>query len=463
MTTQTQTNSDMNNKHYLGSIMLIIGGIVLFFLLALGSFTDNRFGTHMVLNSDLSSGPDWYLYLISSIALLIVIAGIVLLVLNTFNVFRLNDSRDRTLTTGAFFLMGSAAFVLALSSISFAAFNWQYFKSQADNGIAVAATAMMTLSIIGIVASLGYTIFGLIVPMNNNEKLYLTLRNTSIGLVALGWLVFNLCINSFGAMGGDANVLIAGLTGHDGLLTTAGTAINSVDFASMDAKTFYQSFLQDAIGVPWAAANVGGFTDYWDTGTGGIADILNAAGLGALNELVASQGGLQNVMIDLGPNLVELGSGKEGMIMGVNNSFNSFLIFTLLVSAGFVGLPLYGVLTYSGTSRDNKSIMFFGSLIVILAMTLVYLFLLLTPYMVGYDASTQHVGLLELLLYGNFEPSIAPGLIALPGEAGGIHSAVVYFSDEYNGTIVWWIAEAITFIVPVAAFVGTTLFIKLKK
>ncbi len=462
MTTQTQTDSNMNNTNYLGSTMLILGGVVVFFLLVLGSLTDNRFGTHMVLNSDLSSGPAWYLILISLISMAVVAAGVTLIILDKVNVFKINDSRDRALTTGSLFLMGSAAFVLALSSISFAAFNWQFFESQIQNGTADAAIAMMSLSIIGIVASLGYIVFGLIVPVNQNEKLYLTLRNTSVAFVALGWFVFNVCINSFGSMGGDAAVLVDGLLGKDDVLANIGSILQNNEISGLDIYHFVtgEEGEPDKGNLVW-----NNIIAAWDGKTPSpVWGALNLIHEG-LGDFIKDEGGIGAILSNsqLTTDLVELGSGKEGPIMGVNNSMNSMMIFSLLITATFIGLPVYAGLTYSGTSKDKPSIMYISSIIIIIAMSVIYLFLLLTPYMVSYDPATQHVGILGLLFTGNYDPSIAPGLIALPGEPGGIHSAIVYFSDEYNGTIVWWIAETLTFIAPVAAFVSTTLFIKLKK
>ncbi len=473
--TNINTVENKESRFSWGAFAAIAAGLIYIYLIAMGSWTDNRFGTHLVLSTDLSSAGEqgWFLIFVAIIGSIVAIAGIVTLVLNYLGVIKLNESQDNSLKIGSTLLIGSAAFILALSSISFAAFNSQYFESEGiiEKGTSNQAWAWISLTIITTALIIGLTIGSMITNIISIEdKLYRTLRNSSIALVALGWFVFNLCINSFGAMGGDANVLVAGLTGNDQLLTHLGTAFTDADLsglsstvASMDAKTFYQTFLEDIvvaqIGLPgkWATAQAV-FAPFYNKGTGPLVSQL-----GALGQLVASQGGLQNLLVNLGPAINELGplitalgAGKEGMIMGVNNAFNSYLIFTLLLLTGLVGIPAYGVLTHG--KEEKTSIMFWGSITLIIAMYVLYFFLTLTPYMVnskGYESS-----ILGGLLLGDYGPSIAPGLIALPGNDGGINSAIVYFSPQYNGTTIWWLSEVLTFIILPASFVGSWLTIK---
>lgn len=479
-----KTNTTNKNSIPWGAIMLIIAGLVVIFLLALGSWTDNRFGTHMVLDIDLTSGPIWYLCLIATVGSLISITGIILIVLNAIGVYELDSTKDRTLMIGSFLLMGTSAFVLALSSISFAAFNWQFFDSQFEHGTAIAAQAMMGLTIVFITASLAYTVFGMVVPLNQADKMYYGMRNTSIGLIALGWFVFNVCINSFGAMGGDANVLVDGLFGKTDVLLNLGNTLNAMDgstlaeWATMTGKNSKDAFVYMIDNTPigliinnkipgtgeslWILGGTVQLPKWWnDIWTIGIAEspklspLPNVSLPFSLQQIIesASTSGIAQL---IAKEVVELSTGKEGMIMGVNNSVNSFMIFMSLLLAGFVGLPLYAKLTYK-TQGEKPSIMFWGSIIVIISMTVIYLFMLLTPYMVSSEGAP---GLLGMLLDGQIGNSLAPGLVAFPGHDGGIHSAIVYFSDEYNGTPLWWIVEGITFVVPVASFVGTWLFLR---
>ncbi len=458
METQTKNSNNKTNAISKGSIVFAISGLVLIFLLVLGSWTDNRFGTHMVLDIDLSSSPCWFLCLVSTIGVLVTITGLVFLTLNALGIFKLDENKDKTLKIGGYLLMGAAAFSMALSSISFAAFNWQFFKSQLENGISDTAIAMMTIAIVGITVSLSYVVFGFFYELNTDDKLYLTLRNSSMGLLALGWLVTNVCINSFGSMGGDANVLVAGLTGHDNLLSGIGTLLNSgEDITGLDIYHYVtgETGKPGTFDVVWK--NIIAAWDGKQNSTVWAAINLVIPGLGTF---IKEHGGLGNLLTNnetgLGEQLVQLGSGKEGMIMGVNNSFNSYAIFTLLVLGGTVGLPLYGYLTYNSASEDKLSVMYWGSIITIAAVSALYLFLALTPYMVK---GAPEAGLIGMLLDGNFAPSIAPGLIALPGEPGGIHSAIVYFSDEYHGTIIWWISEVLIFAIPVASYLGTLMYV----
>ncbi len=455
---QTITTENKISKISQGGIALIAGGLIFIFLLALGSWTDNRFGTHLVLSSDLSSSPEWFLITIAVIGSMVALAGIALAILKPLGVFNLDEKKERGLVIGSVLLIGTAAFILALSSISFAAFNWQYFSSElsSSNGISNQAQAWMSLTIIAVVLVIAFIILSMLNLINMEDKMYRTLRNSSVALVALGWFVFNLCINSFGAMGGDANVLVENLTenliGVKISLVGLGEILTNDQLASLadiTAKDFYQTFLEDIIvnkiGVAgkWASAQLV-FNSLWNKGTiPGVATLPFALG-----DLIHTIGNNAETLSQGGNYLQSF--AKEGMIMGVNNSANSILIFTSLLGLGLIGIPVYGVLTYN--SEDKTSIMFWGSIGVIIAAFALYFILLLTPYM----AAVEEHGILESLLLGEFG-GFAPGLIAQAGQPGGIHSAIVYFSPQYNGTTVWWIAEVITFIIPVVAFITAWL------
>ncbi len=468
---QTITTENKTSKISQGGIALIAGGLIFIFLLALGSWTDNRFGTHLVLSSDLSSSPDWFLYTIAVIGSVTAIAGIVLAILKPLGVFNLDEKKERGLVIGSVLLIGTAAFILALSSISFAAFNWQYFSSElsSSKGISNQAQAWMSLTIIAVVLVIAFIILSMLNLINMEDKMYRTLRNSSVALVALGWLVFNLCINSFGSMGGDAEVLVQGLAGIS--LSNIGSVLNEklpelqtlstigeqLDYiSSFTGNELYTIITgNDAPGkFDVVAKNV---IKVWDDGTG--AGMMAIAAVSpALKNLISNQGGLANLLHTISLPLEVVGHlptylqsfAKDGMIMGVNNSANSILIFTSLLGLGLIGIPVYGVLTYN--SEDKTSIMFWGSIGVIIAAFVLYFILLLTPYM----AAVEEHGILESLLLGEFG-GFAPGLIAQAGQQGGIHSAIVYFSPQYNGTTVWWIAEVITFIIPVVAFITAWL------
>lgn len=436
--TTTSTNTQKVSKFSWGAIATIIAGALFIYILAMGTWTDNRFGTHLVLSSDLSSAGDqvWFLYFVTVVGLLTIVAGIVALVLDILGIIDLDEQKDNSLKIGATLLIGSAAFILALSSISFAAFNWQFFESEIENGVANQAYAWTSLVTILTVLTIAFTIIGLTGLVNLDRKLFVTLRNSSIAFVALGWFVFNLCINSFGAMGGDAEVLINGLTDGKVSLVALGENIENIDFAAiaaMDAKTFYQEVLQTHISalskIPWSLAAVV-VTPLWNN---------------TLQPLFANLASNPDAVQHLAGILT--GFAKEGMIMGVNNSANSMLIFISLLGLGLVGIPVYGVLTHS--NDEKRSVLMWGSIYTIVAITILYLFLTLTPYM----APVEEYSLAEQLFKGEYG-GFCPGLIAQAGQAGGIHTAIVYFSGQYNGTAMWWIAEVLTFLIPVAAFTG---------
>ncbi len=434
--TSTATTTK-TSKFSWGAIATIIAGALFIYLLAMGSWTDNRFGTHLVLSSDLSSAGEqgWFLYFVLVVGLLTIVAGIVALVLDILGIIDLDEQKDNSLKIGATLLIGSAAFILALSSISFAAFNWQFFDSEIANGTSSQAWAWIILTIVATIVTIGFTITGLTGVVNLDRKLFVTLRNSSIAFVALGWFVFNLCINSFGAMGGDAEVLINGLTDGNVSLAALGEKLEAAEIdlapiAAMDARTFYEEVLQTHISalskVPWIAASV-------------IVEPLWNNTLQPLFQHFADNPGALAVILK--------GFEKEGMIMGVNNSANSMLIFISLLGLGVVGIPVYGVLTHG--NEEKRSVLMWGSIYTIAAITGLYLFLTLTPYM----APVEEYSLIEQLFKGEYG-GFCPGLIAQAGQAGGIHTAIVYFSGQYNGTAMWWIAEVLTFLIPVGAFTG---------
>ncbi len=430
MTTQTQKE---NKNYYKGSLVVILAGVAFIFLLALGTWTDNRFGTHLVLSSDLSTAGEqgWFLWFVTAVGLGFIIFGIA-----SLTSLNINESQDKSLTIAGMLLMGSAAFALALSSITFAAFNWQYFDQQIKNGTADAAYACIAIVVIATAFVIGFIIITLANGVNMHEKKYLTLRNTTMALMFLGWLVFNICIQSFGSMGGDANVLVAGLTGNDELLSNVGTFVSDPSNTPTGLEIFQHVTGKDKPG--WSQFVWKGFISIWDNKIAGIFP-------------------------SIGKDLIELGSGKEGLIMGVNNAMSSYSIFALTALTGFVFIPLYGMLSYKNTSAEKTSLVYRASLISIIGLTAIYLFLAATPYMPSEEATyfggNATLNTLYLLLTGNYDPSWAPGLIALPGQEGGIHSAIVYFSDEYHGTTIWWVSEALTFIVPAIIFLSVMLTI----
>ncbi len=482
METTNIKTENKNNKLSWGAFATFAAGLIYMYLIAFGTFTDNRFGTHLVLSIDLSSAgsQEWFLWFVVAVGTLVAIAGAITFVLNYLGVIELNESQDSALKIGSTLLIGSAAFILALSSISFAAFNWQYFDSELTNGTSNQAYAWISLTIIATAIVIGLTICVLTNVFTIDRKLYLTLRNSSIALVALGWLVFNVCINSFGAMGGDANVLFENLTGFSlayvgetlSTIPAFATAENIGDALVVASNMTPEEFYKDVLLVvkpdlpKWMVASIP-FTSFWENG---VSPLVKPFVPDAFYDLVVSTGGLQNLLFDGGqllegvsvlPNYLETFE-KVGPIMGVNNSFNSLLIFLSLLGLGLFGIPIYGVLTYN--NKEKTSIMFWGSIVTIISVYTLYFFLTLTPYMVnmdGYNPPTnERMATIVLLLTGNYDPSIAPGLIALPGYSGGINSAIVYFSPQYSGTVVWWISEVITFIIPAASFVGAWLTIR---
>lgn len=455
----------------ISSISLILAGFFIFFLLALGSYTENRIGSHLVLDFDLISSPSWFLIFIDSISLLLILAGIIIFFINFFKIKIIEEKHERVLILGSILFIGFSAFILALSSISFSAFNWQFFESQIESDISAMSVSMMSLVIIGY-----FLIFTLIATGINffdlNKKLYITLRNSFVALIALGWFVFNLCINSYGAMGGDSDVLVKGLMGTS--LTEIGDIISDselansfeelgelfLNFSSMEAEEFYNEvLLGSGADLPiWFVAK-DSFTNFWETGEAPAIGLVIPE---FLYKLVVSANGLQNLfekgghlfikITDTLPNFLR-SFAKDGPIFGVNNSFNSHLVFVLLIITGIILIPLYGYFTYTKFDQNNQQIIYYSSLTIIALMFILYLFLILTPYMVGYDSNEHYISMVEALLTGKYDPSIAPGLIALPGEEGGIHSAIVYYSPEYKGTVVWWIAEILTFIFLIVPFI----------
>ncbi len=475
METTNQKITTENKKLMMGALALVIAGLAFIFLIPLGSLTDNRFGTHLVLSSDLSTAGEqgWFTVLTMVTGLAFVGAGIKLAVFNNLNIININENQDRTFKMGATLLVGSAAFILALSSISFAAFNSQYFESQIKNGTSDQAWAWIALTWISVAAviifiALGY--FGIIRLEKNN--VYLTLRNSSVALVALGWFVFNLCINSFGAMGGDAAVLAENLWGIS--LTQLGVNVSQIEsidsLAQLGEYTGLDIYhlVTGETGEPGKVDIVwNNVIKLWDEGKGPAIAILDGIVPG-FGTLIQNEGGLANLFTDLAFTLPDtLGVylqtfSKSGPIMGVNNSMNSLLIFISLLGTGVIGIPLYGVLVGSNYDENKTSVMYVGSIVLIVVMSLIYLFLALTPYMaetIPYNYDKPLMEVINSLLLGKYG-GFCPGLIAQAGNPGGIHSALVYFSPQYDGTITWWIAEVLTFVSLVASFVGSWLVIK---
>ncbi len=448
--TKTQ-NKKFNNNSSLTLMLMLIAGFLVFWLLAAGSLTENRFGTHILFNGDMNSSPVWYILTISYISILFMIGAMVLLSLELRGKFKLNVPQEKVIRIISFLIIGISGFMIGISAISFATFQTAFFKSQlfhphmfgslavADQGLAIGS-----ISLILIIGAMAVMTFFMFAKIEFNDKLYFVLRNVSIAAVAAGWFIFNMNVNAFGAMGGDLNVLVKGITDGKVDLTKI-DGENLIQLGNMDAEVFYDDFvkpLDDWFPNWWIADKF--FTPLWEGGT--IPKIpfitknpINVPGQG-LHYLLLSIGTIsRNLHLSL--------FDKSGSIFGTNNSIAADLLFTTTM-ASIVALPIYGTYTYYKVEDNSKSFVYDASIFIIIGVTALYGFLAwITPYIpVG---SNEYIpSMKDALLNGKYN-LIAPGLVAAPGMHGGLASAAVYYFPLYKGTITWWITFSIMFIIPV--------------
>ena len=458
---EEKVNKKFRSNSSLTLMLMMIAGFLTFWLLVAGSLTENRFGTHILFNSDMKSSPLWYSLSISYISILFMIGSMVLLSLDLRGKLKLNSSQEKIIRISSFLVIGISGFMIGISAISFAAFQTEFFKSQlfhphmfgklavADQGLAIGS-----LSIILIVGVMAIMTFLLFAKVEFNDKLYFTFRNVSIASVAAGWFIFNMNINAFGAMGGDLNTIVKGLS--DGKFD-----LSSVDghtwlgWSQMTAKNFYKDvlkpFIDDGefldIKLPIYSLVSKWFDPIWNGGhVPGLVSKWKSFD-------IPEGHGLQNVLYNT--SFVVSGLDKPSLLFGTNNSIQAILLFATTMGL-IVALPTYGIISYYKVEDNSKSITYDFSVFVIFAVTALYGVLAwITPYIpFGDNGDNYTMSIIDALYNGKYN-AIAPGLIAPPGMHGGISSAVVYYFPFYKGTIVWWMSFGLMFIIPVVGLINS--------
>ncbi|BDU67371.1 MAG: hypothetical protein TYPL_0240 [Candidatus Tyloplasma litorale] len=448
---ETLANSVVKEKKNILTIsLLFLAGVLIFFFLVSGTLTDNRFGSHLVMSADLTASPMWYGLTMTYISFALIIIAIILFIFDQRGQLNISEDKLRVIRLGSLFLMGISAFFIALSSITFAVFNNDFFTNHVNNEWrslveinnlgnitsttkwATQGVAIASLSIIFIVGIIATTIFFLFRKKEVSNKFYYSVRNGAVLLSALGWLVFNINLMAFGAMGGDAGILINGVLGTDFNWNDLGSTLGDIS-----AEDFYTNVLRKVDdSLPGWTISRKWFTEIWDTGSTsiiGIGDISIGFPLGAF---IHNSG-------DWVANL-----SKDSFLLGVNESFPaSFIMLILLL--GFVMVPAYIYIDYKNFDDNRISITYYAAVITLVTITIIFLSLAwIAPYIITWDG--DYNPLLDGLIAGD-PAGIAPGLIGQAGTAGGINGAIIYFSPNYSGTICWWIALVVVILTPFVA------------
>lgn len=488
------------DRYIATSLMMIAGGFILFFLLVCGSYTDNRFGTHLVFSGNLTSSPDWYISIINLISITIMLIGAVSLIASLINRKGImNANQQRVIRAGSLALMGVASISIGLSSTVFAAFNNNFFfgptvtlKSDTFLGlqtISLQSFVIALLSIAGIFAVIITTGVLAIRSAGMSRKAYTSIRNAGLIMAAAGWFVFNFDLMAFGALGGDANVLISGLAaslGHDDLDIAAFFAnenhnlesiANFLDQAEDVTAEQFGNLITPIIGNLLGGSDLSAIkpvvSSLWDNAKGLVAapaiKILNEIHEG-LGTFIKGQGGFQPLILNISSLVREASTvvdpifnwlgdlSKPSLLEGVNESLNAFLILGLLSLFVVILGPLYGILDYRNKESDGNTIVYRTALYSLILLILVFTFsALVIPYIPGGKADVNNYSLLNALITGN-GAGIAPGLIAPAGVEGGINTAVVYFSPNYHGTITWFILLGAVIAVPFISFFVELIF-----
>ncbi len=454
------------NKKWTFFIIALSAFLMMFFLI-LGSLSNNRFGTHLVFNGDLLNSPLWFILSIIVISLITIIGFLKVYDLSRKNRMHYSEDTDKIFKISSFLLIGTSIWFIALSAFSFAAFNWQFFDSQIHDGLKygnlpIALQGMVigisVIVVLGIILLLTY--IGIFSKFNMSDRLYYTMRNSIFAFIALSWFGFVLSTVAFGAMGGDANVLLSGLTHGNINLEEIGKKLETVlpTFDSLSDQLAYlgslggeQIYQFVTGGTTPGPSEVGWkqFIQLWDYGTGLGWSAINQIkpGLAALISNNSGIGGLLISLSNITQGIVDYGGGiseilisfaKPGIIFGVNNSLNAYLLFTSMFLI-LIGIVIYSILSYLKYEKNIDSMTYNISIYSIIGITFLFAFMSwITPYIPGvFENGTI------------FDSSLLPGLIAGPGEPGGISSAFVYFLPGYFGTVGWWTMFWILLAIPV--------------
>ncbi len=462
MELNTSINSnELNNSGYkinkkLTSFLVLGSAILIQFFLIYGSLTENRFGTHLVFNGDLISSPLWFMLSILVISISFIVLYLVYLGMSQWGVITYKESADKSFKIGSLFLIGFAIWFLALSSFSFAAWNYQFFESQINDGLKYNGISISLQSlIIGIFAII---VLGLIListkfvayfNKNFSNKSYKILRNFSFMLIAISFFQFNLSLIAFGTFGGDSGTLITGLLGIEnpegiynkisGLQGRTVWLIIGEQVTEL-AKTIFGESTIAGLSHVHGVGTVSGdealrliMIELWDDGI----STFTSNGVEVVKELSDP----------LRITVAELAVGTKEGLYGVNNSLSAVMLYWSMYIA-LIGLVIYLMVSIIKTNEDSSN---WKSLIVNVSIFTIILLLILFGFM----------SWISPYLPGDYEYStILPGLIAAPGEHGGISSAFVYFMPGYYGTLSWKIMMIVLVLIPVVT-IGSGIFSKI--
>lgn len=465
------------SRHSLTILLMVVGGFLTFFFLVSGSITDNRFGTHLVFSADLTSSPMWYSLTIMYISIAIILGGFILFSLLYRGKIKLNEGQEKAIRIGSLYLVGSAAFFIALSSITFAVFNSNFYKtlnfewnsiapvtkiwggaSQTTN-YSTQGFVISLLSVVSIVTIMAATLFAVITKKEFSNRIYYTTRNGAILLIAVGWLVFNINLMAFGAMGGDAEVLLNGVLGTNINFDNVLNQVEGIEIFNTwgnieDPKEAYMALkdfldLNFEIDIPKYVIAGRYWDEFW---TNGILDIgilgiyIDLPGSIGFNDLIL----YIYFLSDSAPFWVhEL--NKPGFFQGVNESAAAIILFSILILSLFVivGYMLFEYFILK--DERNLSEFYDFSIYTIIITTAVYGILAWTsPYILTWGGPENYRPIIDGFIKG--EPNgLAPGLIGQAGQYGGISGAIVYYSPLYHGTVLWWTGFIILLITPFAS------------
>ncbi len=496
------TKHVFNSSKSLTSLLLAIAGFLLFWFLLSGSMTDNRFGFHIVWSSDLRSTPLWYGLTILWMSIFLMVGAAIMFSMLYRDKLHLTEGQEKIIRIGSLYIIGFSVFFVALSAISFAAFNTQFFNSviwgnfkftsMMGNGnegvarinVADQSIAIGSLSIIAGIIIVAVGLFFFILKKEMNMKLYFTLRNGALTLTAISWFVIVLNIMAFGALGGDAGVLINGITGKninwsdiDSYKEPVKNLLNKFSVwgkkaDSKDAFIYLFNNISGYIGMgntpgwlAWSGASGinWNFQTWWGElwtigttsffpGTLNLPEIHLGMPLKDLVESIGNNKDNVNVALSLLSNL-----SKPGIMLGVNNSANSYLIFSLLLGCS-IGIIPYSLSSYYLYEDNSLSMTYDSSIYTIIGTTMLYgLFAWILAYIPVGTWDESNADIYWHALFDKEYPSLNPGLIAGGGVSGGISQAIIYYFPYYSGTIMWDIGLALVIILPIISITTAVL------
>ncbi len=452
------------SRNNLTIFSLFLAGFLIFWFFLSGSITDNRFGTHLVMAGDLTSVPMWYGLIIAYFSFGLIILSCVLFYLNFKDKLSLTSEQEKIIRIGSLFLIGSATFFIALSSMSFAVFNNSFFSSILEGkyvqrsfvpswgskfdltssevtyhlkdsvAFSLQGIIIASFSIVALIAIVATSVVFYVQKFRISDKMYISLRNSAIFLISFTWLIFNINLFAFGSMGGDAGILVNGVLGTD--INWEEFGIEMAKFGEGDAQTFYETILQPALGTPgWLLAKPF-FEPFWKTG------VLNIPGVVDINLGV----GLNEILVEVGFWLSIL--NKPSLLQGVNQSSSAILLMAILISLFFFTFT-YVYLDYKFVKNNDTALLYYFSIYIIIIITALYGILAWTvPYIITTSESFNPI--VDGLINGEHN-GLAPGLIGQAGQPGGINGAIVYFSPKYHGTFVWWLSFVLALLTPLMA------------